>query len=261
MNKYADLKGKCAVVTGSSRGIGYAIAEAFCANDMSVAMLDVTGDTLVQRAAALRAKYPHLKIEGYACNVAERDSVDAAFCAARADMDRIDVLVNNAGILRRGKLEEMSDEDWNLVHAVNVNGPFHCCRAVLPYMKERGAGAIVNVSSNVATMPSVSMGAYCVSKSAVETLTKVLAAEYAPYGVRVNAYAPGVVATEMTRDILQQRAEEKLRTIPIGRFTEPEEIASLVLFLVSDASSSIDGTVVAVDGGMLATHNPWKAKL
>lgn len=258
--KFIDLKGKGAVVTGGSQGIGFAIAEGFCKNGASVALLDIFEQSLEKAADDLKRKYPEVTIDAFQCDVADSENVDAAFKAAAESLGRIDILVNNAGILRRGMLEDMSDDDWNAVMAVNLTGVFNCCRAVLPAMKSIGAGNILNVSSNVAAVPSVGMGAYCVSKAGVESLSRVLAAEYAPYNIRVNAYAPGVVETDMTRDILKQRAEEKLRTIPIARFTQPYEIANLVMFLSSDASKSIDGTVIAIDGGMLATHNPWKAR-
>lgn len=259
-NLYHDLKGKTAVITGGSQGIGYAIAETYCRNGAGVALVDISETALKGAASRLRKEYPDMPAETFACDIADAKDVAAAFGAIAGVFKRIDVLVNNAGILRRSLIETMAGDDWNAVIAVNLTGVFHCCRAVLPAMKRSGTGVIVNVSSNVAALPSVGMGAYCVSKAGVETLTKVLAAEYAPYGIRVNAYAPGVVETEMTKDILQQRAEEKLRTIPIGRFTTPDEIADLVMFLSSDASRSIDGSVVAIDGGMLATHNPWKAR-
>lgn len=256
---YHDLKGKTAVITGGSQGIGYAIAETFCRNGAGVALVDISEKTLKDAVSRLRKEHPDAPAEMFACDVADSKEVAAAFGAIAEAFKKTDVLVNNAGILRRSLIETMAEDDWNAVIGVNITGVFHCCRAVLPAMKRAGTGVIVNVSSNVAALPSVGMGAYCVSKAGVETLTKVLAAEYAPYGIRVNAYAPGVVETEMTRDILHQRAAEKLRTIPIGRFTEPDEIAELVMFLSSDASRSIDGSIVAIDGGMLATHNPWKA--
>ena len=259
-NYSSDLKNKTAVVTGGSQGIGYAIAEAYCQNGTSVALIDISEQSLAKAAAKLKDAYPDVSVKSFACNVADPEAVHSVFKTISDQFGGIDRLVNNAGILRRAMIEEMAQVDWDAVLAVNLTGVFNCCRAVLPGMKKAGGGVIINVSSNVAAMPSVEMGAYCVSKAGVETLTRVLAAEYAPYQIRVNAYAPGVVETEMTRDILKKRAEDKLKTIPIGRFTQPEEIAELVMFLSSDAAGSIAGSVVSIDGGILATHNPWKAK-
>ena len=260
MSKYFnELKSKIAVVTGGSQGIGYAIADAYCQNGASVVLIDISEQSLVKAVRRLQDTYRDVTINSYACNIADPKAVEAAFNSIVERMGEIDVLVNNAGILRRAMIEDMTQADWDAVLAVNLTGVFNCCRAVLTGMKKTGNGAIINVSSNVAAMPSVEMGAYCVSKAGVETLTRVLAAEYAPYHIRVNAYAPGVVETEMTRDILKKRAEEKLKTIPIGRFTQPEEIAELVMFLSSKTAGSITGSVIGIDGGILATHNPWKA--
>ena len=259
-NYYDDLKGKTAVITGASQGIGYAIAEKYCQCEANVSLIDISETALKSAEQKLTEKYPTARIKAYMCDISNADMVFNTFGKIEVDFRSIDILVNNAGILRRSFIESMEQEDWEIVLKVNLTGVFNCCRAALPAMKKVGAGAIVNVSSNVATVPSVEMGAYCVSKTGVETLTRVMAAEFAPYNIRVNAYAPGVVETEMTSDILKKRADEKLRTIPMGRFIQPGEVADLVMFLTSDTSKSIDGTIVAIDGGMLATQNPWKAK-
>ena len=146
---------------------------------------------MAEAADRLRSLYSEVSVEKIACNVADAEAVNQAFEDVVNKNGKIDVLVNNAGILRRSMIETMPQADWDIVLAVNLTGVFNCCRAVLPGMKKAGGGAIINVSSNVAAVPSVEMGAYCVSKSGVETLTRVLAAEYAPYNIRVNAYAPG----------------------------------------------------------------------
>ena len=259
-NYYDDLKGKTALITGASQGIGYSIADKYCQSEAKVALIDISETALENAKQKLTEKYPAARIEPYICDISNAYMVFDIFRKIEEDFRSIDILVNNAGILRRSFIESMELGDWDIVLKVNLTGVFNCCRAALPAMKKAGAGAIVNVSSNVAAVPSVEMGAYCVSKTGVETLTRVMAAEFAPYNIRVNAYAPGVVETEMTSDILKKRADEKLKTIPMGRFIQPCEVADLVMFLTSDASKSIDGTVVAIDGGMLATQNPWKAK-
>ena len=258
-NSYEDLSGKTAVVTGASRGIGRSIAEGFCGMDVNTALFDVDGEALSLTVSELKKAYPHVKILDVECDVSRVDSVESGISRVRNELSEIDILVNNAGILKRSSLETMEESDWNIVLGVNLSGVFFCSRAVIPSMKKKEGGVIINVSSNVAAMPSVGMGAYCITKSAVETLTRVFAAELAPYNIRVNAYAPGVIMTEMTKDILSTRSEEKLKTIPLRRFGKPGDIASLVLFLCSESSSYIDGTVISIDGGLLSVHNPWKA--
>lgn len=257
--EYEDLKNKCAIVTGASQGIGKSIAQRFCTAGMKVALFDINTDTLSATLEELKKNNPDAKIFSKQCDISNVESVEAAISEVRTSFAEIDILVNNAGLLIRAPLEVMNTEDWQKVLDVNLSGTYYCSRAVIDSMKHKGGGTIINVSSNVANVPSVGMGAYCLAKAAIETMTRVFAAELAPYNIRVNAYAPGVVLTDMTRDIIESRAEEKLRTIPLRRFAKPEDIASLVCFLSSEASAYVNGTVLSIDGGLLATHNPWKA--
>jgi NAD(P)-dependent dehydrogenase (short-subunit alcohol dehydrogenase family) len=143
---------------------------------------------------------------------------------------------------------------------VNLTGPFLCCRAVIPHMRAAGGGVILNTSSVSARMPDVGLSAYCVSKVGVEIFTRVLAAEVAPYGIRVNCYAPGVTDTPMTRDLIETRGEQKLRHVSLGRFGKPAEIAELAVFLCSSKASFITGAVVPIDGGTMIVEHPWKAR-
>lgn len=254
-----DLKGKRAVVTGSAQGIGFTIAAALCRCGVHTCLMDNNEARLSDSVKQLKSMYPDGLVFGEVCDVSNVQSVDKAFKSIEKNFGMLDVLVNNAGIMKRSMLAQIPLDEWNRLIGVNLTGTLHCVQAALPFMKSSKQGVIINVSSNVATVPSVGMGAYAISKAAVEVMTRVLAAELAPFGIRVNAYAPGVVETEMTSDILQERAEEKLRTIPLRRFSKPQEIAQLVLFLASEESAYINGSVIPIDGGMLATHNPWKA--
>lgn len=258
-SKYEDLQGKTAIITGASRGIGKSIAEGFCSCGVNVALFDVDKTALGQVVSEFGEKYPEVKKLDVVCDISDTASVTLAVERVHQELGEIDILVNNAGILKRSLLENMPESDWQAVLAVNLSGTYFCSKAVIPSMSAKGGGVIINVSSNVVARPSVGMGAYCVSKSGIEILTRVLASELAPHHIRVNAYAPGVVTTEMTKDIMALRAEEKLRTIPLRRFASPEEITNLVLFLSSSSSAYINGTVIAIDGGMLSSHNPWKA--
>jgi len=256
---YEDLKDRIAIITGASRGIGLSITDKLASVDLKVVMVDIDGGKLKVEVERLSSIYGNDRVMSICCDVS--NSISAQKCVREVEntWGEISILVNNAGIVRRAFLEEMDENDWQEILRVNLTGVFLFTRAVIPSMKRAGEGSIINVSSNVAGVPSVSMGAYCVTKAGIETLTKVFASELAPYNIRVNAYAPGVVITEMTKDILESRAEDKLKTIPLGRFGTAEEIASLVLFLCSKESSYIDGSIIPINGGMLSTQNPWKA--
>jgi len=256
---YKDLKGKIAIITGASRGIGLSIAEKLAAKGSKVALVDIDRSQLEEEAIRLKSLYGDRMVMSVCCDISDSSSVQECVRKVESSLGKISILVNNAGILKRSFLEEMDEDDWGKILKVNLTGVFLFSRAVIPSMKSGGGGSIINVSSNVAAIPSVGMGAYCVTKAGIETLTKVFASELAPYNIRVNAYAPGVVSTEMTGDILKSRAEEKLRTIPLGRFGTTKDIASLVLFLCSNESSYIDGSIIPINGGMLSTQNPWKA--
>ena len=167
---------------------------------------------------------------------------------------RIDVLVNNAGVGLTGvKLADMNADDWYRILDVNLNGPFRMIQAVLPHMRARAQGHIVNLSSNVTRRLPATFGAYTVSKAGIDALTQVLAKEEGPNGIRVNAVAPGPIQTEMLQSSLdkmgKERADAFVRSTPLGRTGHPEEIAAVVKFLVSDAASYITGQVIYVNGG------------
>jgi NAD(P)-dependent dehydrogenase (short-subunit alcohol dehydrogenase family) len=243
-----SLDGRVAIVTGAGRGIGYEIAASLSEAGATVVVAEISRELGESAAARLggRARFQII-------DVADSASVDAAAAHIHAELGKIDILVNNAGICLNASALETTDAIWRRQMAVNLDGVFFCCRAFGRYMTEAGSGAIVNISSIAGVIdvwPQRHI-AYSVSKSAVTQISKVLASEWASANIRVNAIAPGYVATEMpfASGANQGLLEVWKSRIPTGRLTEPREIASAVCFLVSDAASAITGHLLMADGG------------
>jgi NAD(P)-dependent dehydrogenase (short-subunit alcohol dehydrogenase family) len=250
-SSHADraLRGRLALVTGAGQGIGREIARAFAAAGARVIVADRNRDSGVTVADELGGFFVEL-------DVTDSGAVRSAVDSLVADHGPIAILVNNAGIVRNTPAESTSDEDWRDVFRVNVDGVFWCCREVGRTMLEAGRGSIINIASMsglVANKPQP-QAAYNASKAAVIMLTKSLAAEWAGRGVRVNAIAPGYVATELTLKGMGNPdwREEWLRSTPMGRVAEPAEIAPAAVYLASDASSYVTGSVLVIDGGYTA---------
>jgi 3-oxoacyl-[acyl-carrier protein] reductase len=253
-----SFAGKVAIITGAAQGIGREIAVRLHSEGAAVWIADINGQGAAHTAGEIGADAP--KRVGFCqVDVCRPESVASALAGCLQAFGRVDVLVNNAGLTGRGRAEEMDVELWRGILEVNLTGTFLCSRAAIPHMRSAGGGVILNVSSVSARMPGVGLSAYCCAKTAVETFTRVLAAEVAPYGIRVNAYAPGVTATAMTRDLIQKRGGEKLREIALRRFGEPRDIAELAAFLCSPRSAWITGTVIGIDGGTMVVGRPWEA--
>jgi 3-oxoacyl-[acyl-carrier protein] reductase len=244
-----DLKDSVAVVTGGARGIGREIAETLARSGSHLALVDVDLDSV--RSTAGELEKLGVKTRAYRCDVSSYDEVAGLGESVLGDFGQVDILVNNAGITRDRLLMRMTSEDWNLVLGVNLTGAFNFCKALSPQMLKRRAGSIVNIASVIGQMGNAGQANYGASKAGLIGLTKSLAKEFAGRGVRVNAIAPGFIRTAMTDALGEDVRTQMMRTIPLGRFGDPGDVANIVLFLVSDLASYVTGQVVNCDGGMV----------
>jgi 3-oxoacyl-[acyl-carrier protein] reductase len=243
-----SLEGRVALVTGAAGTMGLATVRALLADGLSVAMADVDDKRLAQEAARLgKAALPA------AFDVSDPEGVEAAFERIERALGPIDVLVNNAGILSNAKVAETTLEEWHRVLSVNLDGAFYLSRLVLPGMKTRGWGRIVNVCSLAMKSGGLTAGtAYTTSKGALQALTFSLARESAKFGVTVNGIAPAYVKTPMvTEQLTEAQRQALVAQIPVGRFCEPEEFAHCVRFLVSPLSGFITGEILDLNGGLV----------
>lgn len=244
-----DASRRVAVVTGASRGIGRAVACGLAVDGFDLALVYAgNADAAADAVAACEAAGATAR--AYRCDVSNADEVKATADAVLADFGSVWALVNNAGITRDTLLARMKDEDFARVLEVNLTGAFNMMRALTrPLMRQRG-GRIVSMSSVVGLMGNAGQANYAASKAGLIGLTKSVARELAPRGVTVNAVAPGFVRTDMTAALPEQVVERYEGQIPLGRLADPEEVAGVVRFLVSDAAAYVTGEVIRVDGGM-----------
>ena len=248
-----SLKGRRALVTGGHMGLGITMARALADAGADVALASRTLDACKTSAAAL-ATATGCKTAAFKVDVASADGVAQLAADVERDFGPIDILINNAGINRRGAIEDLTEEDFDAVMDTNVKGVFLACRAFLPKMRERGWGRVVNLASILGTVGMAQRVPYASSKAAVANMTRVLGLEFATTGVTVNAIAPGPFATEMNRSLLDDPVKYKafVEKIPMGRWGELHELAGAVVFLASDASSFVTGSILHVDGGWTA---------
>ena len=241
----SDLTGQCVVVTGGSRGIGLDIAKAFAQKGAKVAIL---GRNL--EAAAAAAKELDGEAEAFACDVSNESQVTEAFAKITESFGRIDVLVNNAGLTRDNLIPRMKCEDWDLVMDANLKGVYLCSKAVVRTMLRQKAGRIVNISSIIGLTGNAGQSNYAASKAGMIGFTKSMAKEVASRGVTVNAIAPGMIDTDMTRELKDEVREQIIGNIPLARLGSGEDIAHAVLFLAGSGGAYITGETIRVDGGM-----------
>ncbi len=244
------LTGKTAIVTGGSRGIGRAIALCLAAEGANVAVI-YAGNTAAAEETLQAITDKGGKAISIQCDVANEDTVTAMVKQVKEQFGSIDILVNNAGITRDGLLMRMKTADWQAVLDTNLTGTFFCTKAVTKWMMKQRSGAIVNLTSVVGLTGNAGQANYAAAKSGIIGFTKSVAKELASRGIRANAVAPGCIDTDMTAVLSDAVKEEMLKTIPLGRVAQPEEVAKAVLFLVSDCASYITGQVLNVDGGMV----------
>jgi NAD(P)-dependent dehydrogenase (short-subunit alcohol dehydrogenase family) len=245
-----DLSGKVAIVTGGGRGLGRAIALGLARAGADVAVCGRKLESCEDAARAIRAL--GRRALPLACHMGHSDEVEAVVAATIAELGRVDVVVNNAATSPAARpLIAGTPELFDKVYAVNVRGPLHLASLAAAWMADHGGGAIVNVISVGALRPGATIGLYCSSKAALQSLTRVMALEWAPLGVRVNALAPGPVLTDMVRAVEgTEFHRQMIEATSMKRIASAEEIVGSVLYLVSDASSYTTGSTLVVDGGM-----------
>ena len=242
------LQGKKAIVTGGTRGIGFAVVQSFLKNGASVALFGSRQETVDKALAALKAENPDWEVIGMAPDLTDYAAVETAFAEVEKAFGRIDILVNNAGISAREPLYDYTPEAFEKIMRLNVSAVFNGCRAAAPRMKAQGGGSIINTSSMVSLYGQPSGVGYPTSKFAVNGMTRSLARELGRDNIRVNAVAPGVTRTDMVANLPQEIVQRVCAPIPLGRMGEPEEVANAFLFLASDLASYITGEILQVDG-------------
>lgn len=243
-----SFTGKFVAVTGAAQGLGAAMAQRFLQDDAEgVALLDVNREGL--QAAAQRLDPAGTRTIAVVCNVADHRSVEEAFAQIGERFGRIDILINNAGITRDAMSHKMAAEQFDPVVQVSLNGAFYCAQQVLGKMREQGWGRIISLSS-LAAGGNIGQANYSAAKAGIIGLTKTLALELAQHHITVNCIAPGLINTEIIRSVPEKQMEAFLRSIPMHRVGEPEEVASLAAFLASDEAAYITGQCVKITGGL-----------
>jgi 3-oxoacyl-[acyl-carrier protein] reductase len=243
------LSGKVALITGSARGIGRAVAERFCAEGATIVVNDVGSDAGARETlASLEASGG--RGTGEMFDVSDASQVDAAVKNIVDAHGRIDILVNNAGITRDNLLLRMSEEEFDAVLRVNLKGTYLLTKAVTRHMMKQRIGRVVNISSVVGMMGNAGQSNYAAAKAGIIGFTKATARELAARNITVNAIAPGFIRTAMTAALPEAVQKGFMAQIPLGRFAEPQEVAELALFLASDAAAYITGQVIGINGGM-----------
>lgn len=246
-----EFTGKTVAIVGACGGIGSAVAVEFLRSDSEhVILLDNNETELNELSAQLEVHYPG-QITGVTVDLRKSNSIGHAVHQISDQFERIDVLINSAGVNKRRPALDITESDWDMVLDINLRGLFFFTQGIAPKMLEHGAGSIVNIASVSSLRGHPNLAPYAASKGGIAQLTKVLANEWAPSGVRVNSIAPGYVQTKLTQEYLADPTvkESIVKKIPMGRVGAPDEIAAAVVFLASDVASYITGSMIVVDGG------------
>ncbi len=241
------LKGKVAVITGGTRGIGFATVKKFLENEAKIVLLGSKQETVEKAIKELKQINSSYEVIGFYPDLSSKEEMDEVFKKVKEIYGHIDILINNAGISSKTKIEDYTDEEYEKITNLNIKSVFNCSKEIIPYLKET-KGVILNTSSMVSIYGQPSGVMYPTTKFAVNGITKSLARELAPYGIRVNAVAPGIINTDMVAKLPKEMIEPLIKNIPFGRIGEPEDIANAFLFLSSNLSSYITGVVLSVDG-------------
>ena len=246
------LKGKVAVVTGGTRGIGYAVVKKYLENGAKVVLFGSREETVNKARSSLKAKNADWEVEGDYPDLSDAGAVKAAIQKVKDKFGRLDILVNNAGMSDSTKIEKYEEGQFDKVMRLNVNALFNAIQPAVEIMREQGGGCILNTSSMVSISGQPGGVAYPTSKFAVNGMTLSLARELGPSNIRVNAVAPGITKTDMVAALPDQMIQPMIAAIPLRRIGEPEDIANAFLFLASDMASYVTGEILSVDGAMRA---------
>ncbi len=242
------LQDQVAIITGGSRGIGFATADKFLSEGAKVVITASRPETAAKAVAQLKERHPEAVVVGIAPNLSSLEAVREAFAAIAAEFGSIDILVNNAGVSESTPFAQYTEELYDKVMDLNVKGVFNATRAATEYMAKQGGGVVLNTSSMVSISGQPSGFTYPASKFAVNGLTISLARELGPKGIRVNAVAPGITETDMMKAVPKEVIEPMIARIPLRRLGQPEDIANAFAFLASEEASYITGVILSVDG-------------
>ena len=253
-----SLEGKIALVTGASYGIGFALASAFAEAGAKIVFNDINQDFVDRGLAAYKEK--GIDARGYVCDVTNEEQVNAMVAQIEKEVGKINILVNNAGIIKRIPMHEMTAAEFRQVIDIDLNGPFIVSKAVLPSMMEMGAGKIINICSMMSELGRETVSAYAAAKGGLKMLTRNIASEYGKYNIQCNGIGPGYIATPQTAPLRERQPDGSRHPFdsficaktPAGRWLDPSELGGPAVFLASKASDAVNGHILYVDGGILA---------